>query len=389
MAERGRAGITGRRAGPTQTGRVQSRGPNRSNGPQSRGPSPFIHGDEARQRSDVEREEARRRREEGPKDRQPFRFWMPPDTERDFIILDDAPDVFLYEHNLMNNQTQRRDLFIPCVKDHAECPLCRIKGSTYVLLLSVIDLAEFQTRNGDWHDFSRKLLAVKPSQQKRFIRHFQKEGSLRGARFTAIRDSGTDAAIGGQHEFVEYVPEEELATYISSYQTQDGTVVEEDCSVPFEYEKIIRVYSTEEMERLAGLEPLPGSSRSNARYVDRGYDRDGRNAGGRSAPRPASRRREAPPVDDWDEDGPQAGQDYDDQGYDDTPPRRPAARRGAAPASAGRETRSAARAPARREAAPAAPSRRPAPSAPARPAPRTVRAPAPSAAEDFDDDIPF
>lgn len=237
---------------------LASRSPARSTST-NKADSVIIRGDEGRKIIDSELEKAKAKREAAGS-RAPFRYWMAPGSERQFAILDDKPDCFIYEHVFMNPTTKKRDMVVTCLKGKDRyCPGCRVEDSTYVLFLTVLDFQPFIDSKGVNHEFSRKLMVVKPSSQKKFIRMYEKEGTLRGALIEAFRDKQTDPQIGSEHNLIEFITEEELSEdYIVSH-TYQGKTTEENLGFPYAYEDIVKVLSADEMEKLLNLDPVPGS----------------------------------------------------------------------------------------------------------------------------------
>ena len=250
----------------------------------------------------------------------PFRFRVSVGDTKSIIIVDDKPDFFMYEHALKDAEGNWGKLFSGCVKTFDNCPVCESQGkeSYYAMVLTCIDLSPFSLRDGTQVEFSRKLLVVKPAQQKKFLRFYAKEGTLRGALFEMTRDGDKDSSIGNDIEFIEFVEEEELTSYTRSWKDREGKQHHENCDEPYDYEKLFEEPTTEKLRALAGGRAAPGSRESNDREL-----------GGSSRPaRPATRTtgsRAAPAKDDdWDKD--------DDEGapFDADEPKAPPARRGRA-----------------------------------------------------------
>lgn len=224
----------------------------------------FMRGAAGRDRVDEEIQRQKERRE-ASSNRQPFSYWMPPGDTREVIVLDDAPDFFVYEHQLKDPSGGKQRVHITCPKEFDNCAACEgDKESTFIMVLTVIDLQEFEDRNGNFHEFSRKLFRVKPAQQKKFLRRHEKEGTLRGALFELSRDSKKDSVIGNDIEFIEMVDEEELSEYVKTYVDRDGKEQTEDCSQPFVYEEIFEEPDADKIRVLMGGAPTPGSRRANA-----------------------------------------------------------------------------------------------------------------------------
>ena len=279
--------------------------------------SAFFRGESGMRRTDEEiersKQKAEQRRAAG---HQPFRFFVPVGDTREIVICDDKPDFFMYEHALKDAEGRWGRLFSGCVKTFDNCPVCEATGkeSYYAMFLTVIDLTPFSMRDGTEVEFSRKLLVVKPAQQKKFLRFYNKEGTLRGAKFSMTRDGDKDSAIGNDIEFVEFVEEDDLAAYTRSWKDREGKKHTEICDEPFDYEKMFEEPTTEKLRAIVGGSPAPGSRQQAEREL--GSSRTRRAAkSDEDDERPQARRR-ATKDDDW--------EDADDEApFDtDTPPRR-------------------------------------------------------------------
>lgn len=291
-------------------------------------PSGFVRGDAGRARTDTElkrqKERSEQRRAQANK---PFRFYVPVGETRQFIICDDAPDFFLYEHALKDAEGRWGRMFCGCIKEFANCPVCRTaeRESYYAMALTIVDLTPFDTRDGDTVEFSRKLLIVKPQQQKKFLRFFQKEGTLRGALFETTRDGEKDATIGNDIEFLEFVPEKEMESYVRTWKDREGKKHTENCAEPYVYEEVFDEPTEESLLAIAGGDPVPGSRAAN----DRELGARSRPSSGRAA------RRGRAADDDWEdaEDTRKFGRGKDADAAaddaDDEPPARPSRRRSA------------------------------------------------------------
>lgn len=271
-------------------------------------------------------------RQEARKNQQnmPYRFRVPVGETRQVVVLDAAPDFFQYEHTLKGPEGFW-NVHTGCIKEHDACPVCEASGkdSTYCMYLSVLDLTPYTNRNGEEVPFSRKLFVVKNQQQKKIMRMFQREGTLRGAILNCTRDGEKEPQIGNDIELDNWMEEADLATYQREWVDRENKVHVEDCSQPYDYEALFQEPTAESLRALVGGRPTPGSTAANREALSR----------------PAARRDR----DDW--------EDADAQGtYEDeaaAPPRR------AAPAPARRAP--AAAAPARTAARPAPVARRAAP----------------------------
>lgn len=291
--------------------------------------SAFFRGDAGARRTDEELEHARQKAEQRKAlGNQPFRFRVPIGETRQVIICDDKPDFFMYEHSLKDAEGNWGKLFTGCVKEFDNCPVCESTGkeSYYAMVLTVVDLTEFTLRDGTKVEFSRKLLIVKPAQQKKFLRFYQKEGTLRGALFDMTRDGDKDPQIGNDIEFVEFVSEDEMESYVRTWRDKDGKKHTEICGEPYEYEDLFEEPTTEKLRAIVGGRPTPGSraheedavgGRRSSRSSSRGGRSDDDTPRGRDRGRSSSKSE-----DDWEPDA-------DDVPFEPDPPAR-STRRGRA-----------------------------------------------------------
>lgn len=259
---------------------------------------------------------------------QPFRFFCPIGETRQIIVVDELPDFVRKEHATYNKVSKHWDTFVPCIDEHDNCPVCDAaeRPSYFALYLTVIDLTPYINKDDEEVPFSKKLLVVKPTQQKKIVRLYEKHKTLRGMILDMTRDNDKDATIGGDIEFVDFVDEEELQSYIYDYKDKENKVHEVDCSVPFEYEEIMPDMTAQQLRAIVGGRPAPGNRAS--------ADRDLQDDWEEPPQRRASSRRGAAADDDVPE--PAA--------------RRPAPRRAAAPEPEAEEEQEEAAPPARRAA---------------------------------------
>lgn len=230
-------------------------------------PRAFYRGSAGREKAEEElarsKAKADARKEAGA---QPFRFKVGVGENTSFVVVDDEPEFYRFEHNLKDPATQRWNIFTGCVKEWDNCPVCQTKDvreSYYALYLTVIDFTPFTTRDGTKVEYSRKLLVVKPGQQKKFHRAFakaQKDGrTLRGAIFTTTRDGDKDSSIGNDIELDEFMEEDELLEYVRTWKDKEGKKHTENCSEPYDYEKMFAEPDTESLRAIVGAAPAPGS----------------------------------------------------------------------------------------------------------------------------------
>lgn len=270
----------------------------------------------------------------------PFRFFCPIGETRPIVVVDELPDFVRKEHAIKTKGSTRWDTYVPCIDEHANCPICAVaeRPSYFALYLTIIDLTPYEDKDGNEVPFSKKLLVVKPMQQKKIMRLYEKHKTLRGMILNMTRDNNKDASIGGDIEFEDFMDENELAEYVYEYTDKENKVHEVDCSVPFEYESFMPEMTEQQLLAISGGRPSPGNRAAAERDLkDDWNDPPQRRAAGRrgaaaddddAAPEPAQRRtaRRAPePEDDpsYEEGGPEEA----------APPARRAApsRRAAAP----------------------------------------------------------
>ncbi len=202
---------------------------------------------------------------------EPHRFYVPVGETREIIIVDEEPDFFRNEHNLRNPSTKRFDLFTPCIDESANCPVCAAsdKPAYFAMYLTVIDTTPFETRAGDEVEWSKKLLVVKPAQQKKIARLLEQHGTLRGMRLAMTRDGDKDAAIGNDIEFIDFVSEDELADYVDEYTDKDGEVHEVIGDEPFDYEAIYPDMTEKQLKAIAGGASSVGNRDDDDRAIGR------------------------------------------------------------------------------------------------------------------------
>jgi len=265
--------------------------------------SAFFRGNDGMRRTDEELERAKQKAEQRKaQGNQPFRFRVPVGETRSIIICDDKPDFFLYEHSLKDAEGNWGKLFTGCTKAFDNCPVCESTGkeSYYAMILTCIDLTPFNLRDGTEIEFSRKLLVVKPAQQKKFLRFFNKEGTLRGALFEMTRDGDKDSSIGNDIEFVEFVDEDEMASYTRSWKDKEGKKHTENCDEPYEYEHLFEEPTTEKLRAIVGGTPAPGSRAHEDRELGGRTSRTRGRPGADEEAKP-SRSRRAAKDDDWED----------------------------------------------------------------------------------------
>jgi hypothetical protein len=243
----------------------------------------------------------------------PFRFFCGVGETRELIVVDEKPDFFRYEHNLPDRDG-RWKIFTSCINEYANCPICHTgnKQPYFAMYLTVIDLTPYTNKQGEEVPWSKKLLVVKPAQQKKIMRKLDQHGSLRGAVLSMSRDGDKDASIGNDIELVEFLEEDQLLEYETSYVNQKNEQIDVIGHEPFDYDELFPEQTEEQLAAIAG-----GNHNS--------YDDHARNVGASGNRRPAPGRQGAAPRgrsgDGWDQ-----GAERRPAARNAAPARRPAAR---------------------------------------------------------------
>lgn len=305
-------------------------------------------GAEGLRRMQEEEERAQARREAAKAGAyMPFRFFCPPGETREVIVVDEQMDFFRYEHGLKDRRTGKWNVFTACINEDANCPVCAVaeRPAYFALYLTVIDLTPYESEKAGYVEWSKKLLVVKSMQQKKIQRLFERYGTLRGMRLSLTRDSEKDASIGNDIEYVEHVPEEELETYVSEYETErDGKkeIVEVIGYEPFDYDELFPLPTEKELRAIAGSGGGHRDSQDDGDDYERRPTRS-RPAARSSAPsRPAARppaRRSRDEVEDADTDANDAAEDADQDRAPARAERRPPPSRSALRAPPARRVR--------------------------------------------------
>lgn len=241
----------------------------------------FMRGSEGRENVDVELKNTAARKEKRISDmNKPFRYRIKDGEEgKEIVLLDDAPDFFMYEHRLQDPSTMWYNNYVSCCQTMTECAVCQsnIDGhnASYNMVFTCLDLEPYTSKAGATIEFSRKLYIVKQGQHKKFMRLYTKYGTLRGARFILARDGDTSPAIGSEIEFDRFMDEDELATYVREYTDREGKTHTEDCSEVFVYEDVFDAPDPQYLRDLVpGSAPPPGSKEANEEWASSFVEED-------------------------------------------------------------------------------------------------------------------
>lgn len=193
----------------------------------------------------------------------PFRYWTPIKATQEIIIVDEAPDFFRHEHALQNRASKKWDNYAPCIDENANCPVCAVaeRPSYFAMYLTIVDLTPYINKDGDEVEFTKKLLVVKPTQQKKIMRLYEKYKTLRGMILSMTRDDKESATIGNDIEFVEFMDEEELLAYETDYTDKEGKVHPVICHEVYDYDQLFPEMTEKALRAIAGGRPAEQGSR--------------------------------------------------------------------------------------------------------------------------------
>jgi len=203
----------------------------------------------------------------------PWRFWLKAGGSAEIVFLDKPvtvngetiyPWFGVLEHNMRKDGKWGN--YYTCRRDLDECPLCEAGyRPSYAIYLTIIDLTEYETKDGRTVKGTKKLFPIKRKLLNKFKRKLKDAGgSLYLKKFRIYRDSVDDLSTGEDIEFIGDATEEELLA------CKPSDVAPEEWLAPFDYKKIFEPLPVEELRRIAGLAPPKGllSKDSNVEAVD-------------------------------------------------------------------------------------------------------------------------
>ena len=217
-----------------------------------------------------------------------LRFYVKGGDECEIIILDHSIEdgLAFYEHNLQGADG-KWDIYEPCIKDFAQCPICsRYKESSYLLMLSCLVLKPFTTKKGVTIPHSKMLLPIRITQFDKFrdleASAKSEGGSLRGMYMIMKRSkSDSKAARIGEPAMIEggklydLIPEAEL---IRDYghkevRSEDGAKVFRSANfdiTPYDYDELFPKPDVKDIQTRYGsdMRPPAGSAREVAQEFE-------------------------------------------------------------------------------------------------------------------------
>lgn len=132
----------------------------------------------------------------------PSRFWMPENTKRDIMFVDDEP-FSIYEHQYRANGKWGN--FVTCLRDSSDvAPCCEKLGDKsryYVGFYTIIDLTESIDTKGKKYQYELKFLPAKMKTLQVLRTKKADRGSLVGTVYRVARYTKDDPNCGGEFEF--------------------------------------------------------------------------------------------------------------------------------------------------------------------------------------------
>jgi hypothetical protein len=217
----------------------------------------------------------------------PFRFWNEKGEECEVTILDSSiEEAFARpEHNIQGSDGKWGNI-VPCVRNEAECPLCKTnKESTVVLYLSVIVHRPYTSKKtGETRNHSKMFLCLKRGQFNDFQRieaiAVKKYGTLRGTTILLARDNdktsySTGMPIAGDdgNLIIDWYDEAGLAKFFGNKEVKnrEGDKIlkkkNEDIEV-YDYRKLMPPPDIDEFLEEFGDGPAAGSKKAHSSYKD-------------------------------------------------------------------------------------------------------------------------
>jgi hypothetical protein len=161
-----------------------------------------------------------------------FKFYLKPETEAKVIFVDDEG----FYCNVHTVQINGRWQTLTCTEGIRPCPICQQTGKkgSGTVYFTVIDTRPYVAKDGTTHKMTKALLPAKRQLAKQLLDIKDKVGSLVGMSFTLKRYGSKDAASG----------------IVLDYDKDKIYKLKDDWAVPYDYEKILRPLTDEELEAL-------------------------------------------------------------------------------------------------------------------------------------------
>ncbi len=133
----------------------------------------------------------------------PNRFWMPENSSKEFLFIDDEPTQ-IHEHNPKINGDFKN--WLTCLQGISEsatcCELLGPKSRYPVWYFTVVDLSKWTDKKGNVYQNEIKFFPAKLKTAQKFERKKKERGTLVGSIFRASRDGAKSSSVGDEFEFV-------------------------------------------------------------------------------------------------------------------------------------------------------------------------------------------
>ena len=174
---------------------------------------------------------------------QPRRLWMPKESSKKVIFLDDNPFRF-YEHQLYLNGSWQN--WFTCLKQgetSRECPLCKMDDNPYYVgMYTIVDMSEYFDKKGNQHKNELRIFAAKIDTMKLLKLKKERMGSLVGCKFEISRVGEKSPSVGNNFEYVEKLTMEQVDELVNKDRGAQKLEVK-----PFAYEEIFAPPSEESL----------------------------------------------------------------------------------------------------------------------------------------------
>jgi len=185
------------------------------------------------------------------------RFWLPPNKTAKIVFLDKI-GFFVKEHNFKRDGHFRN--WETCISELSDegCPLCEIGNKfNWVAVSTIIDLTPFTTKDGRVIKASKKLIVLKGTPRKKFLkRQANLGGDLTGHVFAVTRYGPKDPATGDDIEYIKKIDLNSLK------KVAPPDVDFEEWIKPYDYKEIFKPKTAQELRRILGLQDPIGSNAS-------------------------------------------------------------------------------------------------------------------------------
>lgn len=210
-------------------------------------------------------DEAEQQAQEAAKEWGPRRFWMPPETSKRIMFLDDDPFGF-WEHAVKLNG-HWRNYFVCLARNGIEgnCVLDGIRAQNlyYIGFLTVVDFSAWTNDRGETYQYDTKLYGAKlgskdkPGILKKLRRLKERHAGLCGKIFDVYRTGGKSEAIGDEFNMVEAIDPREIHNYARGLGVDPGPKTEQTPQgknwVPFNYAEVFKPKSNAEIQKMLGV----------------------------------------------------------------------------------------------------------------------------------------